>query len=352
MAKGHFSDCVDRDRRSPSPRSACARATRTEGPMFLSEDAFDLDGDDAGCVHLLLFPPLPRHGLGRSRASFHRQRGTLGRGRFYLVPLTRAGACVSGGRACGVAEPASLDRHRLGGWTPRQRRRCTSPVVGGASRTRASTRYSDPSPETTFRGALLSLASLLLLFAENKKQTRLRSRRVAFGESRTRRKWSKRPLTVNDIESTRTSSAGGTTRTARRRAPRPACTRAGAFPAARGRAAPAAAPARAAALVPSRARARRTPATPAAATRGSRASPSRRGARCETCAATCAARIGPRLDSAPAGTSRPPASSGRSATATTVSARASRVPDRDPPSPCFRRRRRRVNWRLRGARSG
>lgn len=29
--------------------------------MFLSEDAFDLDGDDAGCVHLLLFPPLPRH---------------------------------------------------------------------------------------------------------------------------------------------------------------------------------------------------------------------------------------------------------------------------------------------------
>ena len=45
---------VARDRRSPSPRSACARATRTGGPMFLSEDAFDLDGDGAGCV-----PPPP-----------------------------------------------------------------------------------------------------------------------------------------------------------------------------------------------------------------------------------------------------------------------------------------------------
>jgi hypothetical protein len=91
--------------------------------MFLSEDAFDLDGDDAGCVFLLLFPPLPRHGLERSRASFHRQRGTLGRGRFYVVPLTRVSgrACpaVAGGRGCGVAERVPLDRHRLGGSTPR-----------------------------------------------------------------------------------------------------------------------------------------------------------------------------------------------------------------------------------------
>lgn len=131
---------VGRDRRPPSPRSACARATRTEGPMFLSEDAFDLDGDDAGCVHLLLFPPLPRHGLGRSRASFHRQRGTLGRGRFYLVPLTRVSgrACPADGRAAspsrcrstgtasgarlrarGVAAPRPSSRARLHSARPR-----------------------------------------------------------------------------------------------------------------------------------------------------------------------------------------------------------------------------------------
>ena len=69
-----------------------------------------------GASPLLLSPPLPRRGRGRSRASFHRQRGTLGGGRCHLVPLTRAGARGSGGRARGVAVPASRDRHRrLGG---------------------------------------------------------------------------------------------------------------------------------------------------------------------------------------------------------------------------------------------
>ena len=175
---------VGRDRRPPSPRSACARATRTEGPMFLSEDAFDLDGDDAGCVHLLLFPPLPRHGLGRSRASFHRQRGTLGRGRFYVVPLTRVSgrACPADGRAAspsrcrstGTASGARLRARGVAAPRPSSRARLHS----------ARPRVIPIHPRKRLSDAAHSRASLLLLFAKRKEK---QSRRVAFGESRTRR---------------------------------------------------------------------------------------------------------------------------------------------------------------------
>ena len=96
----------------------------------------------------VLSPRLPRHGRDRSRASFHRQRGTPAGGRFHLVPLTCAGARGSGGRARGVAVPASRGRHRRVG------RRAGGvamprPSRGGASRPRAAARCSDPSPETT-----------------------------------------------------------------------------------------------------------------------------------------------------------------------------------------------------------
>ena len=103
--------------RPPSPRSGCARATRTEAPMFLSEDAFDLDGDGAGCVPP---PPLSPSSAPRpwsiagvvSPSTRH-----PGGGRCHLVPLTCAGARGSGGRARGVAVPASRDRHRRIGGT-------------------------------------------------------------------------------------------------------------------------------------------------------------------------------------------------------------------------------------------
>lgn len=146
--------------------------------MFLSEDAFDLDGDDAGCVHLLLFPPLPRHGLRRSRASFHRQRGTLGRARFYVVPLTRVSgrACPADGRA------ASPSRCRSTGTASGVRRRARGvDAPRPSSRARlhsARPRVIPIHPRTTFRrGALSSVASSSSSFREKKRKT-IASRRV------------------------------------------------------------------------------------------------------------------------------------------------------------------------------
>ena len=132
--------------RPPSPRSGCARATRTEAPMFLSEDAFDLDGDGAGCVPP---PPLSPSSAPRpwsiagvvSPSTRH-----PGGGRCHLVPLTCAGAraAPADGRAASpcrrrvTGTAASGYRRSAGGVaTPR-------PSCGGASRPRAA-RYSNRS---------------------------------------------------------------------------------------------------------------------------------------------------------------------------------------------------------------
>jgi len=128
---------------------------------------------------------------------------------------------VSGGRACGVAEPVSLDRHRLGGSTPRQRRRRASPVIAGASPQRASTRYSDPSPDDFPTRRTLERRFFFFFFSrKEKKNNRVASR------SANRERVESLVEQFSDREriheSTRTSSAGGMTRTARRRAARPA----------------------------------------------------------------------------------------------------------------------------------